>query len=146
MTIVADTDARALQALYARYAHAIDTGDGATWSGCYAEEGTYWSSTFGTRTGRAELAAFAVQHFEEWQERGIQTQHWINQSHWERTEWGIAGRTYVQLMGTRPEGPPVSMLQTVYVDEVVVEDGAWRLRRRESHAQCALTFPSTVDS
>lgn len=146
MTDVTMDEARAVQALYARYAHAIDSGDGAGWSACYTLEGTYWSSTFGTKTGREELSAFAVAHFAEWRERGIQTQHWINQSHWERTEWGIAGRTYVQLMGARPEGPPVSMLQTVYVDQLVLEDGAWRLLRRESHAQCSLTFPPTVDS
>ncbi|RYZ17812.1 MAG: nuclear transport factor 2 family protein [Myxococcaceae bacterium] len=146
MSPITHHEAHDIRSLYARYAHAIDSGDGATWAACYTEDGTYWSSTFGTRTGRDELAAFAVAHFEEWQQRGIQTQHWINQPRWERTEWGIQGRTYVQLMGARAEGPPVSMLQTVYVDELVEVGGSWRLRRRESHAQCGLILPQTVDS
>lgn len=146
MPDVSVEEARAVQALYARYAHAIDQGDGEAWARCYTADGTYWSSTFGTRTGRAELMAFAVAHFREWQERGIQTQHWINQSRWERTDWGIAGRTYVNLMGTRPQGPPVVMLQTVYVDELVWVGTGWGLQRRESHAQCGLVLPPTVDS
>lgn len=132
----------ALQQLYARYAHAIDTGDGEGWAGCYSPEGTYWSSTFGTRTGHDELAGFARQHYEEWQEKGIETQHWINQPHWTVEEWGIAGRTYVNLMGAVREARPVCMLQTVYVDRLVrLDDRGWCLERRESHAQTVLVLP-----
>lgn len=149
MTEVTELDASevvGIQALYARYARAIDGGDGPGWAGCYTEDGTYWSSTFGTRTGSAALSEFAVAHFNEWREQGIRTQHWINQSLFERAADGVSARTYVLLMGARAEGPPVPMLQTEYHDELVVTDGRWRLRRRESHAQCALVIPSTVDS
>lgn len=133
-----------IRTLYARYAHAIDSGDGETWASCYTADGTYWSSTFGTRTGRDALGRFAAEHFQEWDDQGIRTQHWINQTRLERTSWGIAARTYVNLMGARQEGPPVAMLQTEYHDELVREGGALLLRRRESHAQCRLVVPPVV--
>ncbi|WP_197519782.1 nuclear transport factor 2 family protein [Pseudonocardia sp. HH130630-07] len=141
MTDIDVADAVGIQALYARYAHAIDGGDGETWADCYTADGTYWSSTFGTRSGRDALREFAVAHFEEWREQGITTQHWINQSRFEPTSWGISGRTYVLLMGARESGPPVAMLQTEYHDELVRDAGRWRLRRRASHAQCRLVVP-----
>ncbi|WP_224387656.1 nuclear transport factor 2 family protein [Pseudonocardia sp. ICBG1293] len=99
-------DAVGIRALYARYAHAIDSGDGETWADCYTADGTYWSSTFGTRSGRDALRTFAVAHYREWHEQGISTQHWINQSLFEPMSWGVAARTYVLLMGAREAGRP----------------------------------------
>lgn len=141
MSITLEQDLQIRQ-LFARYAHAIDSGDGETWSSCYTTDGVYWSSTFGTREGRPALAAFAQQHFAEWQEKGIITQHWINQSKLVEEGDAILGRTYVLLYGTRPDGPPRAMLQTTYVDRLVLEDGAYKLARRESHAANSLTLPA----
>ena len=72
-------DTLKISRLYARYAHAIDAGDGETWASCYAPDGSYWSSTFGTCQGRAELKRFAQSHYSRWIELGIQTRHWNNQ-------------------------------------------------------------------
>ncbi|TCP55255.1 uncharacterized protein (TIGR02246 family) [Tamaricihabitans halophyticus] len=146
MTNIDVTDEFEIRLLYARYARAIDEGDGEAWAACYTSDGTYWSSTFGTRTGRPALRDFAVNHCQEWHDQGIRTQHWISQTLLEPAPWGIAARTYVLLMGTTAAGPPTAMLQTEYHDQLVREDGSWRLHRRESHAQCSLNLPPTVDS
>ena len=123
-----------IHALYARYARAIDSGDGEAWAACYAEDGEYWSSTFGTCRGRGALAEFCRAHHARWQAQGIQTRHWNNQVLLERTAEGIAGSVYVMLLGVRAGERPQIFLQTVYDDRLVETGGIWRLQRRASHA------------
>ena len=120
--------------LYARYAHAIDAGDGDTWSRCYTHKGSYWSSTFGECLGRTELSRFAIAHFRRWTDLGIQTRHWNNQILLEKTADGVSGSIYVMLFGVRSDEDPKIFLQTVYSDQLVREDGQWRLKSRRSNA------------
>ena len=121
--------------LYARYAHAIDRGDGDGWSHCYTADGIYWSSTFGECTGRANLREFAIAHHKRWVELGIQTRHWNNQVLLEGAgDQEIKGSLYVMLLGVRPGEDPRILLQTVYSDRLWREDGEWRLRERRSSA------------
>ena len=120
--------------LYARYAHAIDSGDGKTWAECYTIDGRYSSSTFGECSGRENLCIFAGEHFRRWVELGIQTRHWNNQVLLQQTLEGVAGSVYVMLLGVKSGENPRILLQTVYTDQLVREDGSWRLRSRRSDA------------
>ncbi len=121
--------------LYARYARAIDSGDGAGWSNCYAERGQYLSSTFGECNGRPELSVFAVDHYKRWIDKGIQTRHWNNQVLLTQNADGtITGSVYVLLAGVRQGEAPQLYLQTTYTDTLIQEDGRWVLKQRQSNA------------
>jgi hypothetical protein len=121
--------------LYARYARAIDTGDGRGWAQCYASEGRYRSSTFGECNGRPELEAFAVDHFKRWMDKGIQTRHWNNQVLLTQNADGtISSSVYLLLAGVSKGEAPKLYLQTVYTDMLVQQDGRWVLNERQSNA------------
>ncbi|MFV0491144.1 MAG: nuclear transport factor 2 family protein [Pseudorhodobacter sp.] len=121
--------------LYARYARAIDSGDGEGWANCYARQGQYLSSTFGECNGRTELAVFAKDHFERWEELGIRTRHWNNQVLLDQQGTDrILGSVYVLLAGVKAGQAPQLYLQTVYTDQLIREDGRWVLKQRRSDA------------
>jgi len=125
----------AIMQLYARYARAIDSGDGEGWANCYAKEGQYLSSTFGECNGRKELSVFAADHFDRWIELGIQTRHWNNQVLLTQNEDGsVTGSVYVLLAGVKAGEDPQLHLQTVYTDRLILEDGRWVLAQRRSDA------------
>lgn len=127
-------DTLAIYSLYARYARAIDSGDGESWSMCYTEDGVYSSSTFGECRGRDNLKTFAADHFDRWIKQGVQTRHWNGQILLTPTEAGIDGSVYVLLLGVRKGEAPKLFLQTVYSDTLVKVDGRWQLARRRSDA------------
>ncbi|WP_116083576.1 nuclear transport factor 2 family protein [Tropicimonas sp. IMCC34011] len=121
--------------LYARYARAIDSGDGAGWANCYAEKGRYLSSTFGECNGRTELSDFAVDHYARWIDLGVQTRHWNNQVLLEQQDDGsVAGSVYILLFGVKEGEAPQALLQSVYTDRLVQEEGRWVLAQRRSDA------------
>jgi hypothetical protein len=121
--------------LYARYARAIDSGDGKGWSNCYAQQGQYLSSTFGECNGRAELDVFAVDHYKRWIDKGIQTRHWNNQVLLtDNGDGTITGSVYVLLAGVKKGESPQLYLQTVYTDTLIQEEGRWVLKQRQSNA------------
>jgi hypothetical protein len=120
--------------LYARYARAIDSGDGKAWSECYASDGRYWSSTFGECNGRTELDVFAVDHYKRWIDKGIQTRHWNNQVLMEQNEGVISSSVYLLLVGVNAGQAPTVLLQSVYSDTLIKEDGRWVLAERRSNA------------
>lgn len=121
--------------IYARYAHAIDSGDGLAYASCYSPDGRYRSSTFGQATGHEELSHFAVEHYRRWINQGIQTRHWNNQVLLRKLPNGaIAGSVYVLLYGVRAGEPPQPLLQTVYTDQLLLTGEGWRLQERASNA------------
>ena len=128
-------DHLSILSLYARYARAIDSGNGAGYADCYHEEGKYISSTFGEASGTAELDNFAVEHYKRWIDQGIQTRHWNNQVLLERGADGtIDGSVYVLLFGVRADEQPQPLIQTVYTDILVKTTKGWRLKQRASNA------------
>jgi len=121
--------------LYARYARAIDSGDGEGWANCYAARGRYLSSTFGECNGRPELAVFAKDHYKRWIDKGIQTRHWNNQVLLtQNADNTITGSVYVLLAGVSKGEAPKLYLQTVYADTLIQEEGRWVLKERQSNA------------
>lgn len=127
-------DTLAIYSLYARYARAIDSGDGESWSRCYTHDGVYSSSTFGECRGRENLSAFAVDHFARWMDQGVQTRHWNGQVLLTPTAEGVDGSVYVLLLGVKRGEAPQIFLQTVYTDTLVKVGGNWELARRRSDA------------
>lgn len=134
MSEVSVEDTLAIYGLYARYARAIDSGDGEAWSRCYAQDGVYSSSTFGECRGRENLRAFAVDHYRRWMDKGVQTRHWNGQVLLTPSEGGVDGSVYVLLLGVRKGEAPQLFLQTVYTDRLVKVEGRWELARRRSDA------------
>lgn len=129
------SDHLAIMNLYARYARAIDSGDGAGYANCYSDDGRYVSSTFGEAKGGNELSHFAVEHYKRWIDQGIQTRHWNNQILLERSGAETAsGSVYVMLFGVRQDEPPQPLIQTVYSDLLVKTVDGWRLKQRASNA------------
>jgi 3-phenylpropionate/cinnamic acid dioxygenase small subunit len=129
------SDHLSILTLYARYARAIDSGDGPGYAGCYSEDGKYRSSTFGEATGFSELSHFAVEHYKRWIDQGIQTRHWNNQVLLEPMADGrISGSVYVMLYGVRQGELPQTFIQTVYSDILLNTQNGWRLQERASNA------------
>jgi 3-phenylpropionate/cinnamic acid dioxygenase small subunit len=121
--------------LYARYARAIDSGDGKGWANCYAAKGQYLSSTFGECNGRPELEVFAVDHFKRWIDKGIQTRHWNNQVLLtDNGDGTITGSVYLLLAGVKKNEAPQLYLQTIYTDTLIKEEGRWVMKQRRSDA------------
>lgn len=135
MLEVALADHMSILHLYARYAHAIDSGNGHEYASCYSSEGRYRSSTFGQATGYAELNVFAVEHYRRWMDQGVQTRHWNNQVLLTgEPDGSITGSVYVLLFGVRAGEQPQPLLQTVYTDKLLRTGDGWRLLERVSNA------------
>lgn len=135
MLEVALADHMSILHLYARYAHAIDSGNGHDYASCYSGEGRYRSSTFGQATGYAELNVFAVEHYRRWMDQGVQTRHWNNQVLLTgEPDGSITGSVYVLLFGVRAGEQPQPLLQTVYTDKLLRTGDGWRLLERVSNA------------
>jgi uncharacterized protein (TIGR02246 family) len=70
---LATEDMLAIQQLYARYNHAIDSGEAAGWAACFTADGTFTSGASGSYAGTEQLAAFA-QGFAS----RMKARHWTN--------------------------------------------------------------------
>ncbi|MCX7618192.1 nuclear transport factor 2 family protein [Tepidiforma sp.] len=119
-------DQLAIQQLYARYNHAIDSGDGAAWAACFTPDGTFSSAT-GTFTGRDQLqgfgAAFATR---------MKARHWTNNLVLEGDADAARGSCYLMLLRLTPgEQPPASILVTaIYRDELRRTADGWKFASR----------------
>lgn len=120
-------DQLAIQELYAKYNHAIDSGNGAAWAATFVPEGVFVSAQ-GTQTGTEQLAAFAT---------GLGTQlklrHWTNNLLLDGGGSKATGSCYLVLYRLTPgERPPAGIMTTaIYNDELAKgPDGAWRFTKR----------------
>ncbi len=120
-------DQLAIQQLYARYNHAIDSGNGAGWASTFAEDGVFSSAT-GTFSGREQLAGFGTGFAQR-----LKARHWTNNLVIEGDAGKATGTCYLALFRLTPgEQPPAHILTTaIYNDELAKgADGAWRFTRR----------------
>lgn len=113
-----------IQQLYARYAHAIDSGarNGQTWAETFTLDGT-----FGTNVGRDQLAAFA----KNWHENrgGAQIQHWNSNLVITPAADGAHGSCYLMLVDKRTK--PTSIMSTNQYDDTLVRTAeGWRFKKR----------------
>ena len=120
-------DQLAIQQLYAKYNHAIDSGNGAGWAATFADDGVFSSAT-GTFTGSEQLSGFASAF-----PARLKARHWINNLVVEGDGPKATGSCYLVLYRLTPgEQPPASVLTTaIYNDELAkAPDGQWRFTKR----------------
>ncbi|MEJ5221075.1 MAG: nuclear transport factor 2 family protein [Tepidiforma sp.] len=119
-------DQLAIQQLYARYNHAIDSGDGAAWAACFTPDGTFSSAT-GTFTGRDQLQGFGTAFATR-----MKARHWTNNLVLEGDGEAATGSSYLMLLRLAPgEQPPASILVTaIYRDELRRTADGWKFASR----------------
>jgi hypothetical protein len=120
-------DQLAIQQLYAKYNHAIDSGKGDAWAATFASDGVFTSPT-GTFTGTEQLAGFGGGLAKQ-----LKIRHWTNNLVLEGDSSKATGSCYLVLYRLTPgEQPPAGILTTaIYNDELAKGgDGAWRFTKR----------------
>ncbi len=117
-------DQLAIQQLYARYNHAIDSGNAAAWAACFTPDGTFVSAG-GNFAGRPQLQEFA----ENFAKR-LKARHWTNNLVIEAAEGGAQGSCYLMLLRLA-EGTPASVLTTgIYRDTITRSAEGWQFSSR----------------
>lgn len=119
-------DQLAIQQLYARYNHAIDSGDAGGWAACFTSDGVFTSSNGGSFEGRESLVEFA---------RGfavrMKGRHWTNNLLLDATTDGASGTCYLMLYALGTKDEPARIVTTgIYVDALVRTPEGWRFSRR----------------
>jgi ketosteroid isomerase-like protein len=119
-------DQLAIQQLYARYNHAIDSGDGAGWAACFTADGVFSSAT-GTFTGTEQLAGFGTAFAQR-----MKARHWTNNLVVDGDGATAQGSCYLMLLRLTPgEQPPATILTTaIYRDELVKGANGWQFTKR----------------
>lgn len=126
MPDLATDDLIAIQQLYARYNHAIDSGKGDAWAACFTPEGTFSSPT-GNFAGTQQLAEFGTAFHER-----LKARHWTNNLVIEAADGGASGSCYLMLLRLGNAEKPTSILTTaIYKDALSKSDGAWKFVSRE---------------
>lgn len=119
-------DQLAIQQLYAKYNHAIDSGDGAGWAACFTADGVFSSAT-GTFNGTEQLAGFGNGFAQR-----LKARHWTNNLVVEGDGATAKGSCYLMLLRLTPgEQPPASILTTaIYRDELKSGADGWKFTNR----------------
>jgi len=118
-------DQLAIQQLYARYNHAIDSGNGAAWADCFTPGGTF-SSGSGNFAGTEQLAAFATGFASR-----VKGRHWINNLVVDADDDGAKGSCYLVLWKLNDPGTPPNVLTTaIYHDTLAKAGGQWKFSSR----------------
>lgn len=124
---IAVEDQLAIQQLYARYNHAIDSGNGAGWAATFAVDGVFTSAS-GTFTGTQQLAEFATGFGSR-----LKARHWTNNLVIEGDGAKATGSCYLVLFLLTPgEKPPANILTTAIYNDVLSKsaDGSWHFTSR----------------
>ena len=119
-------DQLAIQQLYARYNHAIDSGQGEAWASTFTADGVF-SSANGTFSGSDQLPGFASGFAKQ-----LKARHWTNNLVVDATEGGAKGTCYLILLRLTPgERPPAGIIATaIYNDELTRVGDEWRFAKR----------------
>jgi len=120
-------DQLAIQQLYAKYNHAIDSGKGADWAATFTAEGVFISGS-GTFSGTEQLTGFGTAFATR-----MKARHWTNNLVIEGDGAAATGSCYLGLYRLSPgEQPPAALLVTaIYNDELTKgADGQWRFTKR----------------
>jgi DNA-binding GntR family transcriptional regulator len=120
---LATEDLLAIQQLYARYNHAIDSGDGPGWAACFTAEGTFQSAT-GTFAGTQQLTEFANAFPSR-----LKARHWTNNLVLDADGDGAKGTCYLMLL-MLAEGKANILTTGIYTDQLVRDGGAWKFASR----------------
>jgi ketosteroid isomerase-like protein len=113
-----------IQQLYARYNHAIDSGDAEGWAATYTPDGVF-NSRFKGRDGLLEF-------MKQWKEKmnGANRRHWNSNLLITPSAEGASGKVMLMLLdvGTKP----ASIVMTgQYTDVLVKTADGWRFKTRD---------------
>jgi uncharacterized protein (TIGR02246 family) len=122
----------AIQQLYARQSHAIDSGDARAWAACFTADGVFRSPTYGGAVvGTAALTAFAEEFARAAAEAGVVRRHWTTALALEcQAEDLVAARCYAMVLATAAGERPVIERVVVFHDRLVRRDGRWQIEER----------------
>lgn len=119
------TDQLAIQQLYARYNHAIDSGKAEEWAACFTPDGVFSAGSAGTFTGTEALTGFA---------RGFAAQlkarHWTNNLVLDGSGGRATGRCYLMLMRLQPGSAATVLATGLYEDGLTKTPAGWRFASR----------------
>ncbi|GLY40009.1 hypothetical protein Amsp01_060320 [Amycolatopsis sp. NBRC 101858] len=124
---VATEDVVAVQQLYGRQSHAIDSGRAADWAATFTPDGEFHSPTYPEpAAGTAELTAFA----ERFAATGEKLRHVISTVHVRPgdTPDTLRADAYLQIVASTH-----LVRLTVLEDELARTGDGWRVRRRVVH-------------
>lgn len=122
----------AVQLLYGRQSHSIDSGRAEEWASTFTDDGVFDSPSYPhPETGTAALVAFATRFFVSASEAGEKRRHVItNLSIDEVSRTELTVHCYLQIMATPRGGDTRTVRFTTVRDHVVRIDGAWRIASR----------------
>jgi SnoaL-like domain len=118
-------DQVAIQQLYARYNHAIDSGKADVWAACFTADGTFDSGQ-GTFKGTEALTGFANGF--HGQMKG-NARHWTNNIMVDADGAGAKGTCYLQLY-MRQDGKSNMIVSGIYNDTLVKSGPEWKFTSR----------------
>ena len=119
-------DVLEIQQLYAKYNHAIDSGNGAAWADTFTADGVFRKTT----VGRDALVKF-VEGFSK--SSGGAWRHWNNNFTVVGTPEGADGSVYLTLwnVGAKPQA---IVTTGIYLDKLVKTPAGWRFKSRDIKA------------
>jgi len=125
------SDRLEIHELTARYAWSLDTGDEDAFVACFCRDGELVWDVFES-TGRwrgAQALRRFIGYFRQRPESAGR-QHHVSNLVVTPTATGALARSYVAVALRRTEGPHALHVMGYYEDELLREDGRWRLARR----------------
>ena len=122
-----------IQALYAAYAHSLDSGDAERWADTFTADGVLLMVAAGVDegarlriAGRDGLAAFAAGAYEA---NAGDMRNWQSQAMITATSEGAEGRCYLMLYRTT-DGQAAIQTSGVFTDRLVRTAAGWRFAER----------------
>jgi hypothetical protein len=113
-----------IQQLYARYNHAIDSGDAEGWAATFTPDGVF-NQRFSGRDGLLEF-------MKQWKEKmnGANRRHWNSNLLITPAADGASGKVMLMLLdaGTKP---PSIIMTGQYTDALVKTANGWRFKSRD---------------
>jgi hypothetical protein len=110
-----------IQQLYAKYNHAIDSGNAEEWAATFTSDGVF-NNRF---TGREALIGFV----NNWKVNGTSRRHWNSNLTVTASAPGAKGSVYLMLVDVGVK-PAAVMATGVYSDELIKTADGWRFKSR----------------
>jgi hypothetical protein len=126
-----------IQQLYARYNHAIDSGNAEEWAATFTADGVF-NKRF---TGREALIGF----INNWKVNGVNRRHWNSNLTISGTNQSATGSVYLMLLDVSVK-PAAVMSTGIYSDELVKTAEGWRFKTRVVKPDAAPAPPAAAPS
>lgn len=123
-----------VQNFYARQMQLLDSGRVEEWAETFTEDGVFETDTAGSTTGREAISRAAGTAQEALRAKGIRHRHWLGMVDVRADgENRLEVRSYALVLAIALGRPATVHVSTTCDDELVQEDGRWRVRRRVVH-------------